>query len=119
MVRLDTDAVARNIEKRVVILIAMPGAPGPDAHWRKRYAQHAFESHGQTFFAIVTDSAIQRGVLTAIQWITRNEKTISSAFATFEEACAAAESYRGTTLPQLRRLFEEAETQRKAARAVA
>lgn len=117
MQKLDVDAFAKNIEKRVVILVTMPGTPGPDAHWRKRYAQHALESRGQTFFALVTDSAIQRGALTAIRWFTRSEKTSSHPFATFEEACAAAEKYRGTKLPQLRRLFETAETMRKAARA--
>ncbi len=108
MQRLDADA-SRTALAPICILVVHPGTPAPSAEWRKRYADQAKSSKcPELMFALVTDSTLQRGVLTAIRWLTGETRGTSVAFATFREARMAAERLRKRPLPELDRLHEQA-----------
>lgn len=109
MQRLDSDA-SRSALAPICILVVHPGTPAPSAEWRKRYADQAKSSKcPELMFALVTDSTLQRGVLTAIRWLTGETRGTSVAFATFREARTAAERMRKRPLPELEKLHAQAE----------
>ncbi|CAN5484385.1 hypothetical protein BH09MYX1_BH09MYX1_45220 [soil metagenome] len=108
LLRVDADAF-QNAVVPITILITHPSARVPNAHWRKQYADAAMRAKSPwMFFGLVTDSMAQRGVLTAIQWLTRGTRGRNEAFSTFEAARVAAERQRGVPLPLLLQLREQA-----------
>lgn len=57
---------------------------------------------------MVSQSAVERGVVNVIRWMQSTPKGSFLMYPTFEDACSAAEAYRGVSLPDLRRLLAEA-----------
>lgn len=108
MQALDAAGVACKVQP-VCILVTSPKTPAPDAYWRKRYAELARASKCDVHFALVTESAIQRGVLTAIRWLLGNAKGVAEAHASFDAACAGARKATGRSLPELSSLLLRAE----------
>jgi hypothetical protein len=52
------------------VLLLKQGDEPPNAHWRRRLADHRAGLRSPRVFAsIVTESALVRGVLTAVNWI--------------------------------------------------
>jgi hypothetical protein len=92
------------------VMIFAPGYPRPSATTRKRVTDVIKRSRVRKyFFAMVTESILIRGILTAIQWVQPappgHEYT---AHATFEDAARWLEERRGAPLPFLDRLLAEA-----------
>lgn len=76
--------------------------------WRKRIAE-ATKCVGEgMLFALVSESTLVRGVLTAMNWIRRPLYEFST-FSTFEEAVKWVEQMRGRPAPMLPVLLEEVE----------
>ena len=101
------------------ILVIDPGAPLPNARWRKEIAEVSNDLRPPLLFGIVNDSAIVRGTVTAINWV-KPLPFETDVFATFEKATAWIESRRGVKLPLLAALLAEArDTAAKSARGTA
>jgi hypothetical protein len=84
--------------------------PAPDAYWRRRFAEQrkTFRSP-HVFLSIVTQSAIMRGVLTAMSWIAPEPPNMTCVtHPTFEQAAAWIEANQGTSRFALRALLENA-----------
>jgi hypothetical protein len=97
MQRLDRAAVSAS-KKPVVFLVTERDSPAPSAAWRSRFAESAKRGNAKdTLFCLVTSSAIQRGVLTAMQWLMPGEGRGMRAFASFDEAVQTAVEHRGLT----------------------
>jgi hypothetical protein len=91
-----------------VYLVAPDNKP-PDAHWRRRFAEQrkAFGSP-RVFLSIVTESAVMRGVLTAMNWIVPQPRMMTSTtHATFEECATWIQQVQGTPRAVLERLRGE------------
>jgi hypothetical protein len=103
---LDRDGL--QLGKRTAeILLIEDGYPRPDATQRRRFTDTAQLLKVQKpLFALVTTSALIRGVLTAMTWVAPVRHTMG-VFATFEEAARFMEAERGQLLPTLRRLYEQ------------
>jgi hypothetical protein len=98
---------------RKVGLILLLGADTqpPNAHWRRRYAEQrkAFKASA-VYTSVVTQSAILRGVMTAMNWISPDPPHVKSVHhATFREAATWVEQMQGTSVANLRRLHDEAD----------
>ena len=109
MDKLDAAAVAQKLSA-VAIIVTVPETPTPPAHWRGRFAEAAKRTQAKkTYVGLVTSSSLQRGVLTAISWLSGNDARMNmGAYPTFEEACLAAERLRGGRLLELAGLREAA-----------
>jgi hypothetical protein len=91
-----------------VYLVAPDNKP-PDAHWRRRFAEQrkAFGSP-RVFLSVVTQSAVIRGVLTAMNWIVPQPRIMTSTtHATVEECATWIEQVQGTPRAVLARLCDE------------
>ncbi len=109
--QLDRDAHAA-ARVPVCILLTQPDTPAPNALWRKRYGEAAAKNQcPKMFFALVSESALQRGALRVVRWIQGDGAGVAEPFDTFENAAAAAEKYRGEPLPELRVLRRTAQAQ--------
>jgi hypothetical protein len=103
------DGLAAERESAVVILVADPENPIPNATWRKRIADATAEVRTKNaLFVMVSASAIARGVVTAINWIRKPPYDVGTV-ATFDEAIDLCEA-RGKARPPaiLRGLLAEA-----------
>lgn len=91
-----------------VFLVAADNS-APDAHWRRRFAeQRKTLGSPRVFLTIVTQSAVMRGVLTAMNWIVPQPRMMTSTtHATFEECAAWIEQVQGTPRAVLARLRDE------------
>jgi hypothetical protein len=101
--KVDARAVA-------LLFVVAKGTESPDAHWRRRFAEQR-KNFGSphVFLAMVTDSALMRGVLTAMSWISPEPSHVTSATrATFEEAAAWIERRQGTPQFVLQSLLTQA-----------
>jgi hypothetical protein len=89
-----------------LVLIVDAAYPRPSARWRKRIAEVRDTSPFDTYhFALVTTSSVIRGVLTAINWLSKSTPAFQSdAFATFELAQRWVEQQRGAPIPTLAKL---------------
>src|SRR4051812_32086536 len=67
------------------VLISDSGNPGPDSAWRKKIADASTTLASKPAFALVSQSALLRGVMTAINWI-RPPSYPCKAVATLDEA---------------------------------
>ena len=111
MRRLDDDGAKPNTVP-ICILVTLPGTPAPDADWRKRYAEHARTAKCRNLFmALVTESPIQRGIITAIRWLSGIE-TNARPFETLAAALKQAETVRPGAGLRLSVLHDEADRAR-------
>jgi hypothetical protein len=82
----------------------------PNATQRKRIADtiQGFKAK-RYWFALVTDSMLARGAMTAISWIqTPKPGTVNTAHATFDQAARWAEAQRGTSYKEIHDLYHRA-----------
>jgi hypothetical protein len=90
----------------IFIIQTSPKTPAPSAYWRRRFAEAAAATACADMFAgIVTQSAIQRGVINAIRWLQSRERGATTAFESFDDARRAAERVRNEPLPELGELL--------------
>ncbi len=88
------DERGRNYTKPAAVLVADPDAPVPNATWRKRIAEVTTEVRSDAVFALVSESPLVRGVLTALNWI-HPPRYQARAFANVEDAAAWFTEVRG------------------------
>jgi hypothetical protein len=103
------DRNGREKERKVgFILVLSSDTTPPNAYWRKRYAdQRKAMSAPRVFISVVTDSAILRGVMTAMNWISPDPPNVKSMnHATFQESAVWIEQMQGTSQGALRRRYE-------------
>jgi hypothetical protein len=106
--RLDRDG--RDHDRKVAFMLVLgPGTQPPNAHWRRRYAeQRKALAAPRVFISVITESAVLRGVMTAMNWISPDPPHVKSLHhATFLESAAWIERSQGTAFASLRRLFDE------------
>jgi hypothetical protein len=107
--RLDRDG--RDHDRKVAFMLVLgPETQAPNAHWRRRYAEQrgTFVAPG-VFVSVVTESAVLRGVMTAMSWIRPPPSHVKSVHhATFLEGAQWIEQSQGTPVAALRRLFDQA-----------
>lgn len=109
MDKLDAAAVAQKLTA-VALILTVPDTPTPPANWRSKFAEAAKRAQAsKTFVGLVTSSSLQRGVLTAIRWLSGNDARMNmGAYVTFEEAWLGAERFRGGRISELKGLREAA-----------
>jgi hypothetical protein len=103
------DAACRGRRLPAGILVIDPGNPPPNATWRRRIAEETKDLVSNPLFAMVTTSILQRGAITAINWIRPPPYEIS-VFETFEAALRWVEERRGAKVTVGARLLAEART---------
>ncbi len=101
------DAMAAGWDSAVAVMVVDKDNPRPDAVWRKRMADASTDIKCKPVFALVSQSPIIRGVLTAINWL-RPPPFETAAFASLEEATQWAEQRTGRRLPILAQLLDRA-----------
>jgi hypothetical protein len=104
----DLDRNGRTDKHAVAFILDLsPGVEPPDAHWRRRFAEQRKNMGApRVFIAIITTSAVLRGVLTAMNWVSPEGPHVKTVHhATFEEAAAWVELVQGTRIASLRALF--------------
>jgi hypothetical protein len=106
--KLDRDGRDRN-RKVAFILLLGPETQAPNAYWRRRYAeQRKALVAPRVFISVITESAILRGVMTAMNWISPDPPHVKSVnHATFLDSAAWVEQSQGTPVVLLRRLFDD------------
>jgi hypothetical protein len=115
--RVLDDECAERSTGHLQIMVLDAGDHAPNAFWRKRFAEEIKRNRcTRMYVAVVTASPLQRGILTAIDWITRDAKRESAAFDNFEAATRWAETRRGEPLPILPGLYDEARAKARAGR---
>jgi hypothetical protein len=107
------DGIGRKqVRPIAMVFVVARGTAAPDAYWRRRFAEQR-KSLGSphVFVSMVTQSAIMRGVLTAMNWIVPEPPHVTSAtHATFEESAVWVERQQGTPRSVLRGLLARAES---------
>lgn len=108
--RLAEDANRR--DGVAIYVIAVDGdQQRPDAGWRRRIAT-AEQKCRRLRVVLITRSAVIRGVMTAIAWVSPSQGAISrSAYSRLSEAIAALEQELGRSLPQIQRLHDAAQAE--------
>jgi hypothetical protein len=106
---LDRSGHGRNAPIGFVYLVGRDN-PAPDAHWRRRFAeQRKTFASPRVYLSIVTQSALMRGVLTAMNWVVPEPRNMTSVtHSTFEDCATWIERVQGTPRAVLRRLRDEA-----------
>jgi len=89
------------------MLVLDPGTPLPNARWRKEIAEVSADLRPPMLLAIVNDSSLVRGTVTAMNWL-RPPPFETGIFATFADAVGWIEAERGVKLPLLESLLVEA-----------
>lgn len=92
------------------VLVVDPGNPIPDARWRKEIAEASGTLRPPMLLAVVSEASLVRGAITAINWLRPPPFEIAT-HSSFMRALAWLEGRRGTKLPQLTALLEEARRQ--------
>jgi len=117
--KIDREGASQRKPIAVAICVDI-AAPAPSAPWRKRFAEHrkAMKSP-RVFFSIVAPTAVSRGALTAINWISPPPDHVRVVcHATVTEAANWIELTHGTPAGALQRMHDEAIARApKAARA--
>ena len=103
--REDSQAIA-------LVFVVARDNPAPDAYWRRRFAeQRKTFGSPRVCRSIVTQSAVMRGVLTAMRWIAPEPANMTCVtHATFEECALWVEQNQGTSRKALRTLLDDAES---------
>jgi hypothetical protein len=104
--RLYRDAGSRAAFAAVVV---EAGHPPPNAYVRKRIVEVGRTAQGPVLTAIVTESTLIRGVITATNWLRdRTDLHDTYAFATLELGAAQFERTTGRSMDRLRSLYSDA-----------
>lgn len=100
--QMDRAAVSRGAALVQMVYIA-PGYKPPSPVWRKRISEvNAKLQTSQYCFALVTESAVIRGIYTAVRWlIGARTGHASGAFRTFDQAADWVRHATGSACPQL------------------
>jgi hypothetical protein len=94
---------------RLYVLVTDPRIPRPNATWRRRFAEFKDATCNPTLFAFVSPSALLRGVITTVNWVTpATVKVQTSAHATFPDASRWLEERCDRRLPFLDSLYKKA-----------
>ncbi len=95
-----------------MVFVVARDNPAPDADWRRRFAeQRKTFGSPRIYLSIVTQSAIMRGVLTAMNWIAPQPANMTCVtHGTFEECAAWIERVQGTPAILLRQLRDEGQS---------
>jgi hypothetical protein len=94
-----------------MIFVVSRDNPAPEAYWRRRFAEQRNTLRSpRVLLAMVTQSAIMRGVLTAMSWIAPEPVNMTTiTHATFEESAEWMEANQGTSRTVLRGLLRQAQ----------
>jgi hypothetical protein len=97
-------------ESSVLILCVVPDSVRPPAMWRLRFAEAERHGHGKRVaFAVVTDSAVLRGIRVAVSWLSPPPPGYeTTSVATYDEAVEWVEKHRSGVAPALRLLGDKA-----------
>jgi hypothetical protein len=101
---------AKSGKKNVHVSVVEAGYPQPPAVWRKKIgAVNRGMSCREYYFALVTQSALVRGVFTAVRWLVgAREGHHSAAVHSFAEAAARVRRSSGEAYPGLEMLHVKA-----------
>ena len=114
------EAEQRNHPEGIVaVLVSDPGIPPVPPSWRKRMAEFNQSVQASPYLlSIVTPSAVIRGILTAINWLSPPRKGHERvAHETFAQACDWVDRHRGQPQPRLRELHQAARAKLPSRRA--
>lgn len=103
------DERARERDAVCVQVVDRENTP-PSAAWRKRIAESSRELKSRPCFALVTESAVIRGVQMAINWI-RPPAFPVTVVARFDEGLRFCEAHRGRPVPSLVSLYADVRAQ--------
>jgi heat shock protein HspQ len=106
--RTDRTAAERGVAL-IHILVMAPGYPQPSPKWRQRLSELIRDMRAQPYyFVLITDSALARGVLTALRWLVGTRAGHHThAAGTFEQAAAWIRRASGEPHPQLEPLYAQ------------
>jgi hypothetical protein len=97
-----------------LMFVLAADAPAPDAYWRRRFAEQrraCVSPH--VFMSLITESAVIRGVITAMNWVVPEPPHWTTAtHATVEESATWIERKHGAPQAALRRLYDDARAPR-------
>ena len=107
--KLDRDGKAAN-KPTAFVLVVDTNSERPPPKWRRRLAEQRSElTSPRVLMAIVSPSALTRGVMTAMNWVSPPPAHVQMVnHATIEEAAAWVERLQGTPHATVQRMFEEA-----------
>lgn len=90
-------------DRYAILIVFDPGFPVPDARTRQRAATVTSASHFDPCLAVVSNSPLMRGVLTAVGWLRRHhvdQEVVSEV----DQGLRWLETRRGAQLPELSRM---------------
>jgi hypothetical protein len=98
----------RGAAQPAVVMLVDAENPAPSAVWRRRIAEASGDIGEGALFALVSERALIRGIVVAINWL-RPPRYEPSAHASFDEGVRWVEARRGESLaPLFDRLLREA-----------
>jgi hypothetical protein len=104
--RLGADACRRCLPG-IMVIVADRDSNVPSATWRQRIAESHKRWHRPLRIALVTDSAIIRGVSTALRWMSGSRSTMTrSTHSVLAEAVDVLERETGRRLPRIQELHD-------------
>jgi hypothetical protein len=102
---------SRRLRSQTFILsFSAPGTSRPNATWRKKLAETRYVSDKslRSYFVLVTSSALLRGVMIAINWVTPKSDTEENHVAdSFEAAYAWLQKMTGQPLLHIPGMYQE------------
>jgi hypothetical protein len=107
--KLDRDGKVVN-KPVAFVLVVDADSERPPPKWRRRLAEQRRElTSPRVLMAIVSSSALTRGIMTAMNWVSPPPAHVQMVnHATVEEAAAWVERLQGTPRATVQRMFEEA-----------
>lgn len=115
--KLDRDGKLAN-KPIAFVLVVDTHSERPAPKWRRRLAEQRRDlTSPQVFMTIVSPSALTRGVMTAMNWVSPPPAHVQMVnHATIAEAAAWIERLQGTSGATVQRMFEEARARASTAR---
>jgi hypothetical protein len=115
--KLDRDGKLANVPIAFVLVVDAD-SERPPPKWRRRLAEQRKDlTSPRVLMAIVSPSALTRGVMTAMNWISPPPAHVQMVnHATIEEAATWVEHLQGTPRATVQRMFEDVRTRASAAR---
>ena len=100
------DAATTGGKSAVFIMIPEPGYPSPNSAERHRYAALKDGWSSPNLFILVTRSALLRGVMTAVSWLSPfTERQRAVACESFADVLVEVGRYRGDAVRPLQRMY--------------
>lgn len=103
----ELDGSKPSMGETVFILVVPSDWPQPNAKYRKQFAALRDRLKQPMTFALISSSPIIRGVVTAVNWVSPPRVGTAGAFASVDDAIAAAEKRFRRRIPELRPLCDE------------